>query len=402
MFGLRGKRESMQRRREAGQTLALVSFGLFVFISAAGLAVDMGFLRYQKRMMQAAADGAALAAATDLNLALTSIGTARLDARAVALVNGFQDGVNNTNVNVNLAPGVTPSQAVEVDIERVYPNVFAAIAGFPSSTISATATATIGTSSGCMYALGVGGAGVTLDADVAAPNCGIVSNGPLSGSGNINSPSIGVYGGSGGYGGVPASSIGAIPQPAADPLAYLTPPGVGGCIGDPMVAGVATLSPGCFQGITILAGAAVTFNPGLYILTGSTGLQIMGSATATSGPGGVTFYNTGSGAITFSGTGAVTLSASTSIVGGLPPGILFYQDPGNTAAADVSEAASGNVFLNGTLYFPGADLTVAGSVGGTNALTVAQSITLTGSTALAADSTTVIGGSPLQNVSLVE
>ena len=96
------------------------------------------------------------------------------------------------------------------------------------------------------------------------------------------------------------------------------------------------------------------------------------------------------------------LSASTSSVGGLPSGILFYQDPGDASAGDLSEAGSGNVSLSGTLYFPTAPLTVAGSVANTNALIVAASVTIPGSVQLDADLTSVPGGSPLQTVSLVE
>src|ERR1700722_16513053 len=115
----------MKRRKEAGQTLTLVAFGMIVFLLAAGLAVDMGYLRYQKRLMQAAADGAALAAATDYTLANAGAGGATTDAQYVATVNGFTNGVNNTTVNVN--PG---ANSVEVDIEEVYPTFFMTIAGF--------------------------------------------------------------------------------------------------------------------------------------------------------------------------------------------------------------------------------------------------------------------------------
>jgi hypothetical protein len=98
----------------------------------------------------------------------------------------------------------------------------------------------------------------------------------------------------------------------------------------------------------------------------------------------------------------VDLSASTSPVDVLPAGILFYQDPGDTAAADLSEGASGNVELSGTMYFPTASVTIAGSVAGTNAVMVAGSITVTGSTPLSVDSPSVPGGSPLQSVALVQ
>jgi Flp pilus assembly protein TadG len=408
VFGLRGKREVTNRRSEAGQTLALVSLGLLTFLLAAGLAVDMGYLRYQKRLMQAAADGAALAAATDYDIANAGFGAATLDAQYVTQVNGFTNGVNNTTVNVNLANN--PVNAVEVDIEKIYPTFFMTIAGFNQSTISATATAAIGTSGGCMYALGVNDPiGITLNAGVDAPNCGLVTNGALNGNGNINSPSVGYFGADA-FAGVYTVTPYQMPLPAADPLWYLNPPPLGPlqgvqtetAVSGPLMNGVVTLNPGTYQGIVIQDLANVTFNPGLYIIDGPTGLQISQTGIA-SGTGGVMFYFTGGGTATFNGNGAVTLTASTSSLGGVPPGILFYQDPGDTAAADVSEGGTtGNVKLNGTLYFPQAPLTIAGSSGGTNALTVAQNITVIGSTILDADSTSVEGGSPLENVSLVE
>ena len=86
----------VKRRSEAGQTLALVSICLVTFLAAAGLAVDMGYMRYEKRLMQSAADSAALIAATDANLGES--GSAIADAQAVATANGFQDGVNNVSV----------------------------------------------------------------------------------------------------------------------------------------------------------------------------------------------------------------------------------------------------------------------------------------------------------------
>jgi hypothetical protein len=169
--------------------------------------------------------------------------------------------------------------------------------------------------------------------------------------------------------------------------------------------GVITLPFGWYcNGLTINSGGIVTFSPGMYIM-GGTGLLITGTGTATGN--GVSFYNPpGSGPFLFNGTGLITLSAPTAAISSIPEGILLYQDPGNGTAADVSEAGSGAVTLSGILYFPGAALTVAGSLNpGTNAVVVAQSVTLNGTTPLNADSTSTAvfpGGSPLQNVSLVE
>ena len=405
---MREKREMIKRRGEAGQTLTLVGVSLVVFLLVAGLAVDMGYLRYQKRLMQAAADSAALAAATDQNHGNGA--SAEADALAIAVADGFQ---NNASTTVTVGPnGLNPGSAMEVDIQEVFPTFFMPVAGFPSSTISASAVATVGTSNGCMYALGLNDpTGLRLTAGVDAPNCGIVTNGALNGNGSINSPSVGVYG-TNAYGGVSSSAVEAIPQPANDPLAYLNPPAAGGCIPDPMLDGtkgplgngVITLPFGDYCSITINSGAIVTFSSGLYILNGpgGTGLQVNGTGIAMSDVGGVTFY-VDTGRVYFNGTGNVTLTASEAGAGGLPPGILFYQDQNDHSAADMSEGGlTGKVKLSGTLYFPRAALTIAGSVGGTNAVTVAQNITVNGTTVLEADSTSIPGGSPLQNVSLVE
>ena len=398
----------LKRRSEAGQTLALVSFGLLTFLAAAGLAVDMGYMRYEKRLMQTAADSAALAAAIDENLGETGMATA--DAQAAATANGFQDGVNNVSVAVNIpAPGVTPATSVQVQIQQVLPSIFMQVVGISNSTVSASGVATIGTSEGCIYALQTGGLGLTLNAGIDAPNCGIVDNGPLNGAGNITAASVGVFESFAGYGGVSAPGPAPIAQPAADPLAYvnLSPPTPAlPCIsGAPITVTAATVpqpypfTPGTYCGIIIQLGGSATFAPGLYILT-MTGLQIQDIATATGND--VAFYNLGAGAITFSGTGSVAFTAQTGGVPNLPPGILFYQDPGDTAAADVSGAGSGNVALNGTLYFPTAPLTIGGSLVGTNALVVASGVTVSGTTLLDSDLSTVQGGSPLQTVSLVE
>jgi Putative Flp pilus-assembly TadE/G-like len=404
----------VKRRREAGQTLALVAFCMVTFLAAAGLAVDMGYMRYEKGLMQSAADSAALVAATDANLGES--GSATADAQAVAIANGFQDGVNNTVVSVINPPNppVNLGNAYQVTIQQVLPTFFMKVVGINSSTVSASGVATIATSPGCIYALQAGGAGLTVNAGINAPNCGIVDNGSLNGVGDIGAASLGVYV-PGGYGGVATlAPVETIAQPAADPLAYLTPPGPGSCpipsptvvnaTSGPLMNGVETLGPGTYCGIIISSGGIVTFNPGLYILDNGTGLLIQGTGTATGT--GVSFYiDPSGGAITFSGTGAVTLSAPTS-AGTLPANILFYQDSGNASAADVSEAGSGNVTLSGTLYFPNAPLTIGGSLNpNQNSLVVAQSVTVSGTVQLNVDSTSPAlapGGSPLENVSLVE
>jgi Flp pilus assembly protein TadG len=399
------------RRSEAGQTLAFVTFGLAAFLAAAGLAVDMGYLRYEKRLMQSAADAAALAAATDVNLG--NAGNYNADGLTVAQTNGFTNGVSNTIVTVSNPPATLPvsdpnatsANAVEVQVQRALPAMFMKVFGVTPTTISASAVATIGTSNGCMYALQA--AGITIAADVNTPTCGVVDNGLLTGAGDITASSVGVLGSTAGYTGVSSPGPEAIVQPAADPLAYLTPPAIGACTQTNFTwtTGAGAIGPGVYCGGISITGGTVTFGSGLYILTGALGLQITGTGGASGN--GVTIYNSGTGAITFSGTGSVSLSAPDPGLSGLPAEILIYQDPADVAAADVSLGGSGNAVLIGALYLPTAPLTIAGTLTpGANPIVVAGSITLTGTITMNADSTAqsiaLPGGSPLQSVSLVE
>jgi Flp pilus assembly protein TadG len=214
------KANKVMRRSEAGQTIMLVSFGMITFLAAAGLAVDMGYLRYEKRLMQSAADSAALAAASDQYY---GNGDAQADALIVAGDNNFTDGANNTSVTVNL--GATASlangtqvPAAQVTISQILPTFFIQVVGSNTSTITATGTAAQGYSEACMVALQVGGIGMMLNGPINAPNCGVVDNGPLNGSGNITSPSIGVLGTNGSGGGASSPIANPMAQPTPDPL----------------------------------------------------------------------------------------------------------------------------------------------------------------------------------------
>jgi len=51
--------------KQSGQALAFTAVGLVALLGFAGLAMDMGLLRYAKRLQQTAADGVALAEAKE-------------------------------------------------------------------------------------------------------------------------------------------------------------------------------------------------------------------------------------------------------------------------------------------------------------------------------------------------
>lgn len=134
--------------------------------------------------------------------------------------------------------------------------------------------------------------------------------------------------------------------------------------------GTFVLNPGTYCGGIVIGQVhigptIVTFNPGIYTLTGAGGLQIDSFATVTAN--GVGFYNFGSGAINivnnFGLAGGVTLTAPDSTNCPSCPtawqGMLFFQDPTNTTAGTVVGSATYNVAVTGTSYFPGATVNYA-------------------------------------------
>ncbi len=144
----------MQKRgNEAGQAVLLAAAGLTVFILAAGLAIDFGYLRYQKRLQQSAADSAAIAGASEINY-----GDVSAAAKTDSASNGFTDGSNNVTVTVYNPPNDGPhaglSGYVEVLVAAVQPTFFMRIVGVNSETVTARAVAYLNNSQNCMYALG--------------------------------------------------------------------------------------------------------------------------------------------------------------------------------------------------------------------------------------------------------
>jgi hypothetical protein len=403
---MKPKSPSMTRGKETGQALVLAAMGLTLFILAAGLGIDMGFLRYQKRLQQSAADSAAIAGAAEIPFSGCSTGSCP-GATTDAASNGFTDGADNVTVTVYSPPNDGPHAGtagyVEVLVTKIQPTFFVKIAGVNSATVTARAVAYLsGNLQNCMYALGSGNGGITNNGgNVSAPNCGIISNYNLdtTGGGSTTAREIGVAGFASGNN-QPTPKTGIVP--AADPLSYLQPPATGGCLpgGAGIVNGTTpvTLNPGNYcGGVSIKGTQNVTLNPGTYTITGG-GLTFNGSGTVT-GTGVTLYIGASGGTVNLSGAQTVNLSAPTT---GADAGILFYQDPGNTSPATLSGGPSSK--FEGALYFPSAPLTISAT--GNNAaytIAVAKSLTL-GPSALNFPSnfSSLPNGSPIKNAVLVE
>ncbi len=372
------------------------------------LALDVGQLRYHQRTLQRAADAAALASVLEIPFCNGSTScSAMQDAATSALAENGVTGVTvvtscGTSAVSGLVltlnnppcsqgsrdPNMGKATSVEIMLAQTKQPAFIGMLGPGAIPVGARAEASASSGNNCIYALDPTGSNtlnVLLGASISTP-CGIMVESSSSSAFNcavlgvVSAPKISVVGG---YSNLlclisptPATHVNFPAVP--DPLSYLPQPALSGCgtsTGPPYhgapaaitITGTATLYPDAAYcgGITISAGANVTFQPGTYVLTST-------NAGATRNPGGltinlgssvsgtgVTFFNYGpSGGITFNApilslTG-VRLTAPTT---GTYAGILFYQPPSNTNAATLLGSAAYNTVLEGAYYFPRANVT---------------------------------------------
>src|SRR6266852_2302733 len=165
------KEAAMTRNNEKGQALAFTALAVTLLMGFAGLAVDMGVLRYQRRLQQTAADAAAIAGAS--NLAYGGVVTGAQNASAT---NGFTDNSGGTTCTNNpgalgcitvavsdpasgptTGPHTGNPKYVEVFVTAVQPTFFMKALGVSSRTVTARAVATNvsgGAGSGCLYTVG--------------------------------------------------------------------------------------------------------------------------------------------------------------------------------------------------------------------------------------------------------
>src|SRR5262245_26060746 len=122
-----------------GKVVLLCALSLVAVIGSIALSADGGLLLEHRRQVQAAADLAAMAAATDLytnyqqNRGLDPSGNAATLARQAASAQGYTNGVSGTTVTVNIPPtsGDHVGQAgyAEVTVQYNQPRFFSGIFG---------------------------------------------------------------------------------------------------------------------------------------------------------------------------------------------------------------------------------------------------------------------------------
>jgi Flp pilus assembly protein TadG len=414
----------MKRNNESGQALVFTAVAMVVLIGFAGLGVDMGVLRYQKRLQQTAADAGAIAGASNLDSATLGVSPG---AVAAAASNSFSAGTTDSQVCPTSVPACTACPAgtalsavgsvdvtvnnppcfgphlgdknyVEVYVTEVQPTYFIKAVGVPSETITARAVATNvsggGPNSGCLFTLGppsssIEGVNINGSATLNATTCGIDDNGNFNTKGNALTVNSGTFGISGdwdksGPGGTvtcgptqpncPATGVPAATVPPF--LAQLTPPCNPCTVGtDPTPVtqnGITTFSPGTYGSFPKITGGNIVFSPGVYIISGGS-ISITGNPTITGN--GVTFYFTNNASLSNTGTGVTNFTAPGP--SGEYPGILFYQDPLDTNGPTLG-GNSGTTY-DGVLYFPTSNVTFFGHNNSIDTdMVIADAITLSG------------------------
>jgi len=340
---------------DSGQALVITALCMTCLFGFVALATDVGLTLREKRLLQIAADSAAIAGALELNYSSASVTNA---AQAAATRNGFTNGTNGATVTINTPPHNGPHQVagyVEVIISQSQPTLFMNLFGIASMTPTVRAVAMNGGSSfGCVYVLSPNASpAMNLQGsfDVTAPNCGVVvdsnADGALhftGGGGTLSAGSVGVVGTATGQTGDSTTPIVQNIVAQSDPLGYLDAsfPTPTGCVAGGTLTG--SITPGCYSGNVTLSNAVLT---GTYVFTGNVTL----SNSVTTGTAGGTIDLT-AGTLTETPNTVLNIVAPTT---GTFHGIAIMAPPSNTSTLTF-EFGNATGTVDGIIYAPGAKL----------------------------------------------
>jgi Flp pilus assembly protein TadG len=392
----------MKDRR--GAVAILLALTLPMLIGMLALGVETALWFNTRRSLQTAADSAAIAGAYELSLGQSGYQTA---ASADATRNGFTAGGGATIVtNSPPTTGAYAGNAGAVEVTISQPQSLLLAQMFMNSlTITTRAVALVGTggAGACVIALDPtdqNAVWVSGTANLSASSCSVQSKSNNStksinvgGSGVIDAYSVVASGGIYGTDSINATTIteNADSSKVVDPYSSLSVPAHSACnkhSSSTSLSGTQTVGTvggtTVYCGLSINAGANITFNSGTYIIdTGD--MTVNGSATI-SGEG-VVFIITASdgssfGNLTINGGAVVNLSAPTS---GTFSGVAFYHDRNDTSSTN-NDKFNGNGISNieGAIYNPSGTVDYSGTNSSTGSCTyvVANMVKIVGNSNL--------------------
>jgi hypothetical protein len=341
----------------SGNIAIAFSIALIPLIGVLGAAIDYSRASLQNRHLQDTLDGAALAAASGLNVTD--------DARIQAGTSFFHSNIKNPcNGDPTITiDGLEATASKSCSVQAA----FLGVVGVDSFEIAGTATAVRGESGMplCILALDpsmrkslLGGGGTEWIANdctvqVNSSNDEAVS---LSGGSSIKSGTNCFVGG------VKDGLSNILPKPepscdpVPDPFASVAKPTVGACDYEEYEEDTpTTLSPGVYCDGLIIKNSEFKLNPGLYIIKDG---EFKSTGGATIIGEGVTFYLVGEDAgLIWGGGGTYHLTAMKS---GELAGFVIYLDPDAEPADNSHVSGGGDTYYEGVLYFPNQELEISG------------------------------------------
>lgn len=411
-------------RDERGQAAVFMALVIgFVLMGCVALAVDAGMLFRQRRIAQAVADSAALAAAEE-----QPYGNADAAAKAMASLHGFAASTVTVNPTPLYGAFAGKSGYTEVIISNPTPTYLMRF--FKVNTVSVTARSVSGgglASPTCVCLSGTSGDILNLsnNAKLNATSCGVyddsVSNNALSvvGSAQINALSLATVSSTWNNASNYASNVnnaGSITSSthiqtgvasACGPSLPVAPTW-GTCLADPYpnwTSGTVHVGPSaggtqCYNSLTVGAnGNSIYLDPGTYVIKGGQLHFESGSGGHSNyGGTGVTFYLTAGASLVVDNGANVNLTAPSS---GTYSGILVYQDPADANGISIQGGSSTN--FNGEILAPSANINLGnGSSNGYTAEIYANSLTMEGGAILNATATANLGTLNLSTAKVAE
>ncbi len=361
-----------------GAVAIQVALLMVLIVGMTALGTEITFVLYKHRQMQAAADSAALGAATAL--ATGHPADPVLEARAIAASLGFVQGVDGAVVLVHRPPlsgsNTGTTNAIEVVVSQpqslTLVSLFRDLLGGSNDglfNVGAHAVAAYGGSGNyCVLQLNTSsstGVSISNGANVTLSLCGMAVDATgsralsMSGGATLNAKSVSVSGNASVTNGATINATDGVKtyQPnVPDPYAGVSMPAFSGCDHNKMSIGWGSstqyLSPGVYcNGLKMGNGAKVIMNPGVYFI--DRGTFEIGGGVALTGTGVTIVLTTRSGkdyADVAIGNGAtVTLSAPTT---GATAGLVFFGDR-NAPLGNTTDLGGGaTINITGAIYVP--------------------------------------------------
>jgi Flp pilus assembly protein TadG len=398
------------RKDESGQaSVFMILFMGIVMLGFLGFSVDVGYFFHEKRMAQAAADAAAVAAAEEDGYAGDS-GNAQAAANAAATMNGFDTGAASNPATVTLTSptsgnyssqgsATSPQGWIQATVSKPVPGFFLSAFNHNSNlmTVSASATAGEGQVSStcvCLEGPSIKDLNMSNNSKLTATGCGVTLDSNSStaasivGSASVNAQTLGSvstnwYGTGNINNGGSVTSNTKVIEGLSTSCAPTMPavPTYPACVSDPVPNGGGnkyTVGPAnasssiCYNGLTVGGnGNTVTLNPGIYVINGG---SLHFESGTNKGGTGVFFYLMNNAALTIDNGATPTLTSPSS---GTYSGIVFWQAASDTQTLNVQGGST--MVLNGAIFAPGAGITMANGSGSTvSSDIVAQSLTMAG------------------------